>query len=81
MNVQDVRTNLEVVVCCKDGSEETLAYKDLAEKAALNSIGKLEAIEAVHLKIAIIKKVKLRSSISLVHGGYQAPSTICRLVC
>ena len=41
---------------CDDGSDETLTSKNLAEKATLKGIGKLEAIETVHLKFALTKK-------------------------
>ena len=40
--IQKVRTNLHVVRRGNDGFNEMLASKELAEKAALQGIGKLE---------------------------------------
>lgn len=56
MTDQDVRTAFEVVGRCEEDSNETLAFRDLAGKAALNGIGKLEAVETVHRKVPLTKK-------------------------
>lgn len=56
MTIHDVRKTLNVFGRCDDGSDETLAYKELAEKSSLKNIGKLDAIETVRLKVALTKK-------------------------
>ena len=56
MTVQDIRTSLDIIGRCDDGSDETLASKEVAEKATLQGIGKLESIETVRLEVALKKE-------------------------
>lgn len=77
MTIQDVRTALDVVGRCDHGSDETLASKELAEKAIINGTGKLEAILNVSLEVVLTKKgetAELPSS-----RAWTLPSTIFQL--
>jgi len=56
MTVQDTRASLGVIGRCEDGSDETLVSKEIAEKAVLQGIGKLEAVATVRLEVALKKK-------------------------
>lgn len=56
MTIQDIWTTLDVVWHCKDGCDEALASKALAEKAALKDIGKIETILTTSLKVASNKE-------------------------
>lgn len=62
MTIQDVRTTLDIVGHCNDGSNETLASKEYAEKATFKGIGKLEAIPTVSLKVELTKKCETADS-------------------
>ena len=77
MTVQDVRTTLDVVGRCDDGSDETLASKELAEKAVLKGIGKLEAIETVHLRVALTRKEETAGF--AFSRAWTVPSTVLNL--
>lgn len=56
MSALNVRTAVEVAKRYKDSSYESLASKELTEKAVLKGIGKLEAIPTVSIKVALSKK-------------------------
>lgn len=77
MTVRDCQASLDLLGRCDDGADETLASKEIAEKAVLHGIGKLEAIETVSLKVSLKKKMTASPSCSRERGQYQAPSFIC----
>lgn len=74
MTVQDVRTTFNVVGRRVDGSDETLSSKKLHEKAVLKCIEKFEAMETVHLKIALTKKGETAQF--PFFGAWTLPSTV-----
>lgn len=41
---------------CENGSDEKIASSELAERAAIKGIGKIEAIDNVHLEVALTQK-------------------------
>lgn len=55
MTVQDNSTSLDITGRCDDGSDVSLASKEVAEKAVLQGIGKFESIKTVNLEVALKK--------------------------
>lgn len=51
MTVLEIRTTLDVVGRCENGSDETLNSKELAEKAAFNGTERQEVTKTFHVKV------------------------------
>lgn len=77
LTIQNVQATLNVVKRCDDGSDETLASKELVEKAALWGIDKLKTNSTVSLKVALTKKSA--SAEFFFSRAWTVPSTILHL--
>lgn len=56
MTISDHKASLEVTGRCDDGSGENTASSELDKRAVINGIGKIEAIDTVHIEVALTKQ-------------------------
>ena len=56
MTVTDLKSTLDFIGRCDDGSDENLATPPVAERAALKGIGEIQAIDTVRLQVALSQK-------------------------
>lgn len=78
MTISDCNVSLDTTGRCDDGSDENIASSELAESAAIKGIGKIEAIDTVHLEVALTKKDTTKHPYSFSRA-WSVPVTVLHL--
>lgn len=80
MTVSDNNAFVEITGRCDYGSDESIASPKLAEQAVLNGIGRINAIPAVSVKVALTKEKEAPKFTFSRSWTVPARSYICRPV-
>lgn len=77
MTISDVKSSLDVIGRCDEGSDENIANPTVAEQAVLKGMGSLRNIDTVQLKVALKKKEE--SAVYMFSHSCTVPRTVLHL--